>query len=127
MDEEQENGVSRGLGVISYDKLRSSKFWMCSRIKSTISKLIFVVINIYGKNSIQVKRKVYIDISNFMEDFPNQNFIIGGNFNAVMSMSEKWGGITRESHTTMEFKEWVNKNEMMEIKFENDNYTWINR
>lgn len=133
MDGEPTKGASGGLGVVwnlgivSYDKLRRIFFWMCTRIKSTRCNLNFLLINIYGPNSIQDKRKVWIEISSLMDDFKNQNIIIGGDFNAVLRVNEKWGGITIESQTTKELQELMNKNKLMEIKSETRNYTQNNR
>ena len=55
------------------------------------------------------------------------NFILGGDFNALLSMSEKKGGICPPIRTIQDFSSFVEDNNLSEIFLENGLYTWTNQ
>ena len=55
------------------------------------------------------------------------NFILGGDFNALLSMSEKKGGICLPIKTIQDFSSFVEDNNLSDIFLDNGLYTWTNR
>lgn len=62
-----------------------------------------------------------------MENYPNENLVIGGDFIVILNLEEKYGGAQMITWETMDFKEWVGKNKLLEIPTNNGIFTWNNR
>ncbi|XP_057829570.1 uncharacterized protein LOC131040632 [Cryptomeria japonica] len=127
------SGASGGLGVlwdprwVLFSKMGSSSNWICGKVQSLKSKLTFIIINIYGPKFLHEKREVWAEIDRLAQDFSGEHIFLGGDFNAVLNMSDKQGGSTKETQTIREFREWLQNNHYMEIQTTNGEYTWSNR
>ena len=55
--------------------------------------------------------------------YPNDNMVIGGDFNAILDIKEKFGGSQIISKAISDFKEWVKENKLIEILTNNGIYT----
>ena len=62
---------------------------MGARITSTKSNLQTIIVNVYGPSLPADKLIVWKEISDFIHSMPLVNIIIGGDFNAILSMEEK--------------------------------------
>lgn len=68
-------------------------------MRSIKNSLCFFLINIYGPISPIGKREVWAEVETFMTQNVDKNFILGGDFNGVLDLVEKNGGIQVESAT----------------------------
>ena len=130
---QQSQGASGGLGIIWNPRLINMEVlslqvnWMGMRVTSTKTNLQLVLINIYGPTSIEDKLSVWNEISSLLNSKPQEIAILGGDFNAVTSLEEKSGGINQISKVMEGFKNWINKDALLDIKTINGIYTWNNR
>lgn len=54
-------------------------------------------------------------------------FVIGGDFNAILSLEEKYGGSQYISQAHKDFSKWAVDNHLISINTINGIYTWNNR
>ena len=126
-------GASGGLGIIwnprqiSTELLSSQANWMGARINSSKTDLKIIIINVYGPTPTADKLAVWKEISAFIKTLPPEIIIIGGDFNAISSKEEKQGGNTQACKSMGDFKEWIQKDSLMDIKTKNGMFTWNNR
>ena len=100
---------------------------MSSRVASLKNSLDFLLINIYSPTPTQDKITVWQEISTFLSNQPEKIVFIGGDFNAIMSKEEKYGGTQAPSQATKEFKSWAESNMLADIPTKNGTFTWNNR
>ena len=100
---------------------------MGARIISTKSNLQTIIVNVYGPSLLVDKLALWKGISAFINSMPLENIIIGGDFNVVLCMEEKKGGSNQVCKTMEDFKDWIQKDSLMDIKTKNGIYTWNNR
>lgn len=97
------------------------------RIISTKSNLQIVIVNVYGPSPSADKLAVWEEISAFINSMPQETIIIGGDFNVVLNKEEKQGGSNQVCKTMEDFKKYIQKDSLMDIKTKNGIYTWNNR
>ena len=100
---------------------------MGSVVSSNKHNLQFILINVYGPIQTSNKQKVWDDISAFMELYPETNIIIGGDFNTILDLKEKYGGSHILTRNIVDFREWVRVYKLIEIPTSNEVFTWNNR
>lgn len=126
-------GASGGLGIIWNPKkvtltyLVNNNNWLCASIQSLKSDTQFILINVYGPNNIIGKKIVWAKLSTVISKFKDSPIILGGDFNTILSLNEKVGGIQQLSPSSIEFKLWVDKLSLLEIPSSNGIFTWNNR
>ncbi|GLJ40144.1 hypothetical protein SUGI_0822720 [Cryptomeria japonica] len=110
-------GASGGLGVIwdprrvTIKHISSNKFRMCLSVRHLSCSINFILFNIYGP------------ISTHLE----WNYFIGGDFNVILDLSKKMGRLRREPQALIEFRNWINYHNMIDIRIDNGTFTWNNR
>ena len=92
----ESNGTSYGMGIIWNAKTTNIKIiisnsnWMGSTLSSNKHNLQLILINVYGPIQTLDKWKFWDDISTFIELYHKENMIIGGDFNAILDLKEKF-------------------------------------
>ena len=56
-------------------------------------ELSFILINVYSPTSTQDKQKLWLDLTQIIQIHSDQYIILGGDFNAILKMTKKNGGI----------------------------------
>lgn len=100
---------------------------MGSRVSSTKNNLQIIVINVYGPTLAIEKLVVWNEINTFLSTLQNENIIIGGDFNTILKRDEKYGEIQTIPRATKDFREWTERNSLIDIPTKNGVYTWNNR
>ena len=52
---------------------------------------------------------------------------MGGDFNTIVSLDEKEGGVQHLNLIYLEFKAWIDKHSLIDIPLNNGSFTWNNR
>ena len=126
-------GASGGLGImwnsrkVNITYLVNNTNWMCVNIQSLKSDTKFILINVYGPNSIIGKKNVWDELNTVIAKHKDTPIILGGDFNTILSLDEKVGGNRHLSLASIEFKNWIDKLRMLEIPASNGIFTWNNR
>ena len=91
------HGASGGLAILWNAKsihgilIGQDSNWQLLKVEHFDLK--FLIFNIYGPTSTNDKRNLWAVLTNLIQQEREMNFILGGDFNALLSMSEKKGGI----------------------------------
>ena len=125
------HGASGGLAILWNAKsihgilIGQDSNWQLLKVEHFDLK--FLIFNIYGPTSTNDKRNLWAVLTNLIQQEREMNFILGGDFNALLSMSEKKGGICPPIRTIQDFSSFVEDNNLSDILPMNGLYTWTNR
>ena len=100
---------------------------MSGSVQSLKSYLKFTIINVYGPINNLDKKLVWKDIGSFMNNYNDNLFLLGGDFNTISNINEKVGGIQLLSQASKDFKEWCVMHNLIDTSTNNGTYTWNNR
>ena len=89
--------------------------------------LSFQIIKIYGPSSTQEKRVLWEHVSQIMQEHAEENFILAGDFNAIVSHEEKKGGICPPPRAIVDFQNFISDNQLIDIIPSQGKFTWTNR
>lgn len=66
---------------------------MLGRVRITDSNLNFILTNVYRptQNSQKLTLRLELELSNHLNSHKLENHIIGGDFNAILNLNEKFG------------------------------------
>ncbi|GLJ49892.1 hypothetical protein SUGI_1060420 [Cryptomeria japonica] len=65
------------------------------------------------------KREVWAEIESFMALNSEEIYILGEDFNVILELAEKEGGVQVESIAQKDFKSWVCNNNVLDIHLDN--------
>lgn len=126
-------GASRGLGFIwnhrkiSLDILTSKNNWISGLVNSVKSNIKYILFNVYGPVSNLEKRTVWKEISQYMGNFQNTPIILGGDFNTILNLNDKTGGVPWISQSMKDFNEWCEGHNLIYIPCNNEIHTRNNK
>ena len=63
----------------------------------------------------------------FINEHNNETILLGGDFNTILNIEEKFGGLQQISQATKDFKYWIGRNNLTDILVNNGKYTWNNK
>lgn len=72
---------------------------------------------------IDKKRELQVELEGFYHQFTNNTIILRVEFNAIVDLTEKSGGVRKDLQSLIDFRQWVNKINLLEIKVVNGNFT----
>lgn len=101
--------------------------WMDGKVRTLSLNLEFIIINFYGPIPIDKKKLVWQEIEHYLNMQDKKHIIIGGDFNTILYSSDKSGGITTIKQSQRDFVNWINNNNLFEIRTETGFHTWNNR
>ena len=91
------------------------------------SDLIFLLINVYGPSSILDKRNLWTKLSQIIQHDEDQRFIVGGDFNGILSDDDNKGGISPHPRTIQDFLYFITNNQLLDVIPHNGSFTWTTR
>lgn len=89
------------------------------------SYLKFYNFNVYGPIKIEEKKNIWDAINREIQSL-EMEFIVGGDFNAILDLKEKSGGSRKITHVQKDFGNFIESNNLLDIVPTNGNYTWTN-
>lgn len=105
----------------------SSNRCLTMRMTCKSSKFSFVISNVYAPNVLANRRQFYTFIYNYHASFQQSPWLVGGDFNSPLNLEDKLGGKISLSTSMQDFKDFVNKNELIDLSLKGSRYTWSNR
>ncbi|GLJ40786.1 hypothetical protein SUGI_0843510 [Cryptomeria japonica] len=89
--------------------------------------LEFPLINIYGPTKILDKSHVWYVLSNKISDLRSDRIVVVGDFNALLDLDEKKGGLRMSNKVVEDFREFVVQNHLLDVVSKNGLFTWTNQ
>lgn len=77
----------------------------------------FGLFNVYGLTNAMCKRSVWQQISGLLVDIEGEVSVLGGDFNATLSPTDKRGGENSFGPVQKDFNDFVIENGLLEVKF----------
>ena len=100
---------------------------MCASVQSLKYNLKFILINVYGPKSCIGKKSIWDELSLVFLNYNDSPIVMGGDFNTILSLDGKVGGMQHLALSSLEFKAWIDKHSLIEISLSNGSYTWNNK
>ena len=96
-------------------------------MQSLRSDLKFILVNTYGPNNLSRKKQVWDELSSLFLKYKEARIVIGGDFNSIISLYEKSGGLAQLSCSSLDFINWIADQGLIDIPIKNGTFTWNNR
>ncbi|XP_057871826.2 uncharacterized protein LOC131078174 [Cryptomeria japonica] len=107
--------------------ISSHENWMACEIKGIGTDLWFPIFNVYGLMKTEDKLKVWKEITIQANMGGIDRAIIAGDFNALLDVDEKEGGLKKCSKFMEDFREFIEQNKLIDIIPKNGKFTRTNR
>lgn len=108
-------------------ELEKSEHWTFGVVHSLIDNVVFPLVNVYGPTKTEEKAKVWKDISDKIDSGYKDRVIVAGDFNALLDLEEKKGGLLMSNKVMEDFRDFVTTNHLFDVIPKNGKYTWTNR
>ncbi|GLJ44911.1 hypothetical protein SUGI_0945520 [Cryptomeria japonica] len=109
------DGRADGLGIlwrsslVDIFKISGGKNWQACQVNCKLNQLEMELWNIYGPTNYQEKSVFWDDITQLVSASGNRKIIIGGDFNAILDLLEKMGGLKKVTSEMLNFRHFVQK------------------
>ncbi|XP_059068246.1 uncharacterized protein LOC131858814 [Cryptomeria japonica] len=130
---QEANGSAGGLGIlwkpdsVKVNLSKKGENWMICNVYSIRENLEFPLINVYGPSKTADKTKVWNILTNKIKDLISDRVVVAGDFNALLDLDEKKGGLRMTNKVMDDFRDFVEQNQLVDVKTKNGQYTWTNR
>ncbi|XP_057834369.1 uncharacterized protein LOC131044904 [Cryptomeria japonica] len=96
-------------------------------VNSFKENLNFPLINVYGPTKTTEKSKVWQALTKKNLEIRNDKIVVVGDFNALLDLDEKKGGLRMSNKIMEDFRDFVMQNQLMDVVPKNGTFTWMNR
>lgn len=126
-------GLTSGLGLmwnpslIDVIPIASCDHWIARIIQCRRSDLQFPLFNVYGPTKTEEKLKVWTEISLQVNLLESDKVIIAGDFNAILDIDYKEGGLRKPTKVMDDFRDFISNCKLIDIIPKNGRFTWTNR
>lgn len=100
---------------------------MACEIKSIRTNFHFPIFNVYGPTKTEDKLNIWREIIVQASLVEKDKAIIVGDFNALLDVDEKEGGLRKCSKVMEDFRDFIEHNKLINIIPKNGKFTWTNR
>lgn len=89
----------------------------------------FYVLNIYSPTTILGKWVLYNHLESWIKDKIHEKWILGGDFNSLISSDKKLDGVVDASQreAMMNLRDFISSFGLIDLELQGSNYTWNNR
>lgn len=126
-------GSAGGLGVLWKSKsyqisiIFSHHYLMVCRVVRLEDHFDFPLLNVYGPIRTEDKKELWNEIKNQMENVGLERIIMAGDFNALLELDDKEGGLRKSTQVMEDFRIFIDDMQVMDIVPKNGKLTWTNR
>ncbi|GLJ11405.1 hypothetical protein SUGI_0166330 [Cryptomeria japonica] len=116
------DGRAGGLGIlwkpssVDISKMSEGKQWISCQVHCRLSQMELELWNIYGSNQSREKTLLWVEVAQAAAVNGNKKLIIGGDFNVILDLSEKSGGTKKITNDMLNFRNFVQKLEVVDCK-----------
>lgn len=100
---------------------------MSSKIQCIKTNFQLPLINIYGLIHNSLKKNGLGRNNLFINQHSKEHILIGEDFNTILNLDEKFRGSNHISQASIDFKAWIDCNNLCDIPLSNGKLTWNNR
>lgn len=124
-------GSSGGLWLVWGDEFQitvveKSKSLIAAQVVNKASQKKWGLLAVYGDPNRTQNPIIWSRLENYLQD-QNQPVCLLGDFNAVASATEKWGGSQSLSNPNRAFRAWISEVGLMDLGYHGPAYTWSNK
>ncbi|GLJ38540.1 hypothetical protein SUGI_0785320 [Cryptomeria japonica] len=112
---------------IDVHPIASFDHWMTCIIVCKQSNISYPLFNIYDPIKMEEKLKVWNEVFNQDSQLDYGKVIVAGDFNALLDIDEKVGGLWKPSKVIDDFREFVSNCKLIDIIPKNGRFTWTNK
>ncbi|GLJ07914.1 hypothetical protein SUGI_0077010 [Cryptomeria japonica] len=130
---QEASGAAGGLGDIwnpmkvRITLLEKAEHWMICSVFSFKEELNFPLINVYGPIKTLEKQETWKTLTKKMMEICNNKVVVVGDFNTLLDLDEKNGGLRMSNKIMEDFREFVMQNHLMNVVPKNGSFTWKNK
>ncbi|XP_057870796.2 uncharacterized protein LOC131077334 [Cryptomeria japonica] len=130
---QEANGIAGGLGIlwkrdsVKVNLSEKAENWMICNVYSMRENLDFPSINVYGPSNTAEKTKLWNILTNKIKDLGRDRVVVARDFNTLLDLDEKKGGLRMTNKVMDDFREFVVRNHLVDVIAKNGQYTWTNR
>ncbi|XP_062093651.1 uncharacterized protein LOC133799668 [Humulus lupulus] len=111
--------------VVSVDVLKESDQYVHVCVKEVKSNKLFCVTFVYGRNSIEGRLPLWVDLAEL--SFPAIPWLVAGDFNVVFEGTDRVGGRTITALEMEDAQKWRALGLVDELRSKGSHYTWTNK
>ncbi|XP_059076457.1 uncharacterized protein LOC131875799 [Cryptomeria japonica] len=126
-------GTAGGLGILwnsevfEVTPLESSEFRMACNIVYKLGGFGFPLFNVYGPIKRDDKLRVWTELHEQLLSLERKKAILAGDFNAILDIDDKEGGLRKSTRVMNDFREFISKCQVVDIILKNGKFTLTNR
>ncbi|XP_059064893.1 uncharacterized protein LOC131856944 [Cryptomeria japonica] len=130
---QEAKGAAGGLGIVwnptlvQVTLLEKAENWMMCNVIHVKENVEFPLINVYGPMKTMEKVHVWSVLSEKILLLNNERLVVAGDFNALLDLDEKKGGLRMSNKVMEDFRDFVAQNHLMDVVPNNGLFTWTNR
>lgn len=87
----------------------------------------FPLLNVYGPIKTKDKKELWNEIKNQLENVGFERVIMAGDFNALLELDDKVGGLKKYTQVMEDFRLFIDDMRVMDIVPKNGKFTWTNK
>jgi exonuclease III len=95
------------------------------QVIGTPDKVMFT--NVYGPQLLDDKKRMMTALENLRDRNMNSHWILAGDFNIIVTLAEKKGGVRRLDRDVEVFSAFIEKTNLVDIRTSNGIFTWNNK
>jgi exonuclease III len=107
--------------------IETTSFYLSVKLQviETPDKVIFT--NVYGPQLLDDKKRMIAALENLRDRHMNSHWILAGDFNIIVTLAEKKGGLRRLDKDVEVLSDFIEKLSLVDIRTCSGNFTWNNK
>jgi len=113
--------------ILSLQDFHASHFFIQANFHLTVTNIHGLLTNVYFPQDLQKKLDLLNTLSTLSSSRCHPLWISGGEFIIITALEEKSGGLARLEGDNIGFKDFISRNQLMDLQTSNGMFTWTNK
>ena len=113
--------------VLSLIAAEATRHTLTAHMQIIGNKEELICTNVYGPQVAEERKGMIRDLEELKTISNNLQWILVGDFNIIMSLAEKKGGIRQLDRDAEDFSNFIDTTKMVDLKTNNGQFTWNNK